>query len=94
MTHAQIVFPQYFDPIQEYAPAECIAAVQESVKAIDIALSMPEPVPSVLKGLFGLKGLENDDFADVLHSPFGAWQAKNWDPKGERTDSAATKQRR
>lgn len=71
VTHAQINFPQYFDPIQQYAPQECIAAIQSSVSVIDKVLDLPQPAPRLLKGLFGLSELEDDDFADVLQSPLG-----------------------
>lgn len=71
MTHAQINFPQYFDPIQEYAPQDCIAAIRSSVKLIDTILDLPGPGPATLKGLFGLEELENDDFAEVLQTPLG-----------------------
>lgn len=71
VTHAQVNFPQYFDPIQEYAPQDCIAAIRSSVKAIDSILDMPGPLPGLLKGLFGLAMLEDDDFADVIQSPLG-----------------------
>jgi hypothetical protein len=41
-------------------------------------------VPSLVKGLFGLEGLsDNADFGEVISSPLGLWQAKNWDPAGE-----------
>jgi len=32
---------------------------------------MSEPVPSIVKGLFGLGELEDDDFADTIASPLG-----------------------
>lgn len=81
VTHAQIDFPQYFDPIQQYGPPECIAAIESSVKAIDAILDLPGPAGKFLKRMFGLEELEDDDFADVLQSPLGAWQAQNWNPK-------------
>lgn len=94
VTHAQINFPQYFDPIQQYAPEECISTLQSTIKVIDTLLDLPEPVPTILKGLFGLEQLSDAaDFADVIQSPLGTlsmhetaalttgyWQAKNWDP--------------
>ena len=41
-------------------------------------------MPSLVKGLFGLEGLsDNADFGEVISSPLGLWQAKNWDPAGE-----------
>lgn len=81
VTHAQIDFPQYFDPIQEYADPDCISAIQTSVQVIDGLLSLPGPVNRAIKGLFGLAELEDDDFAEVLTFPFGAWQGQNWNPK-------------
>ncbi|WRT69169.1 uncharacterized protein IL334_006153 [Kwoniella shivajii] len=82
VTHAQIDFPQYYDPIQRYAPEECISILQKDIITIDHLLDQPEPVPKWLKGLFGLEELvSNEDFADVISGPLGYWQAKNWDPK-------------
>ncbi|KAK8843963.1 hypothetical protein IAR55_006755 [Kwoniella newhampshirensis] len=81
VTHAQVDFPQYFDPVQRYGPEECISALRSTIKAIDVILDMPAPLPTLLKSLFGLEQLEdNTDFADVLVTPTGYWQAKNWDP--------------
>ena len=72
VTHAQVSFPQYFDPIQEYADQKCISALQSAIRAIDILLDLPEPVPTGVKSLFGLEQLEdNSDFGDVLISPLG-----------------------
>jgi hypothetical protein len=83
VTHAQVVFPQYYDPIQTYGPEDCISEIQSAVIAIDAVLDMPTPISTILKGLFGLQELEHDDFADVVGSPLGNWQAKNWDPASE-----------
>ncbi|OCF56353.1 serine carboxypeptidase [Kwoniella mangroviensis CBS 10435] len=82
VTHAQINFPQYYDPIQRYAPENCINTLQAAIELIDHLLDQPEPIPRYLKGLFGLEELlSNEDFADVISGPLGYWQAKNWDPK-------------
>jgi hypothetical protein len=55
-----------------------------AVETIDKLLDLPEPVPSFVKGLFGLEGLsDHADFGDIISSPLGYWQAKNWDPAGE-----------
>ncbi|WWD21383.1 hypothetical protein CI109_105868 [Kwoniella shandongensis] len=81
VTHAQVSYPEYFDPIQRYGPEECISAIQSSIKTIDMLLDLPAPVPQLLKSLFGLGELESDtDFVEVLSSPTGYWQGKNWDP--------------
>lgn len=34
-------------------------------------MDQPGPLPSILKDLFGLKDLEDEDFADVIQSPLG-----------------------
>ncbi|WVQ63792.1 uncharacterized protein L199_001946 [Kwoniella botswanensis] len=82
VTHSQINFPQYYDPIQRYAPENCINTLQAAIELIDHLLDQPEPIPRYLKGLFGLEELlSNEDFADVISGPLGYWQAKNWDPK-------------
>lgn len=84
VTHAQIDFPQYYDPIQEYGPRECISTLQRAIIFIDNILDHPRATgfPQLLKRLFGLGALEDDDFADVISSPLGYWQEKNWDPAG------------
>lgn len=72
VTHAQVNFPEYHDPIQQYGPEDCISALQSAVKTIDTLLDLPHPVPSVLKGMFGLEHLKDDaDFAEVISSPLG-----------------------
>jgi hypothetical protein len=51
-------------------------------------------VPSLVKGLFGLEGLsDNADFGEVISSPLGLWQAKNWDPAGESLSSPEGRRR-
>ncbi|RXK38184.1 hypothetical protein M231_04558 [Tremella mesenterica] len=81
VTHAQVDFHQYYDPIKHYASSDCIAAVRSSIKIIDQLLYYPEPVPTDLKAMFGLDLLgDAADFADVLQSPLGNWQSQNWDP--------------
>ena len=84
MTHAQVNFPQYHDAIIKYGPEKCIDTLLQAVETIDKLLDLPEPMPSLVKGLFGLEGLsDNADFGEVISNPLGLWQAKNWDPAGE-----------
>lgn len=63
---------EYFDPIQKYADQKCIATLQGAIRAIDALLDLPHPVPTLLKGLFGVAELENDDFGNLLQSPLGS----------------------
>lgn len=84
VTHAQVNFPQYHDAIIKYGPEKCIDTLLQAIESIDKLLDLPEPIPSLVKGLFGLEGLsDNADFGEVISSPLGYWQAKNWDPAGE-----------
>ena len=88
MTHAQVNFPQYHDAIIKYGPEKCIDTLLSTVQAIDKLLDLPEPVPTLVKGLFGLEGLKDHaDFGEVISGPLGYWQAKNWDPAGESSSS-------
>lgn len=72
VTHAQVEFHEYFDPIQQYGDPECISTLQQAVEAIDVILDLPGPAAGILKGMFGLQGLADDDFGDVLQMPIGA----------------------
>ena len=82
-------FPQYHDPIIKYGPEKCIDTLLSAIESIDKLLDLPEPVPSLVKGVFGLEGLsDNADFGEVISSPLGLWQAKNWDPAGESCSSS------
>jgi hypothetical protein len=82
VTHAQIVFPEYFDPIQKYGPPECISAIQSAVQSIDTLLSLPAPIPQAVKSLFGLGELKDDaDFAEVLTIPIGTCPCFQWEKR-------------
>ncbi|WVQ81073.1 hypothetical protein IAT38_003195 [Cryptococcus sp. DSM 104549] len=81
VTHAEIDFHNYYRPIMRYGPQPCLSVLEDAVEYIDTILDHPAPFPKLLKGLFGLSELASDqDFADVISSPLGYWQAQNWDP--------------
>ena len=81
VTHSQIEFSEYFEPIQKYGPVECISNIADAVQAIDKILDIGGPAARALRSLFGLGDLSDDtDFVDVVQSPLGFWQAQNWDP--------------
>lgn len=64
----------------KYGPPECISALQSAITTIDAILSLPEPIPTGLKNLFGLGDLKNHaDFADVLAVPLGTSDLWNRD---------------
>ncbi|KAL5501476.1 MGSCP1 [Sanghuangporus vaninii] len=82
VTHAALELWEYMDVIRRAADPGCSRRLETSINVIDnILLNVPR-LRRPLKALFGLAGLEHDDdFADVLSSPLGSWQAKNWDPE-------------
>ena len=82
VTHADITNWQYMEVIRRSAPEACARHLENSIQTIDAILSRGGFPARALKALFGLSGLEHDDdFASVLSSPLGYWQAKCWDPK-------------
>lgn len=82
VTTAVLDFHDYYTPIMEHGPRECIehltnhTALIDSVLALNSSLLTPR-----LKGAFGLGGITSDaDFVNALAIPLGSWQARNWDP--------------
>jgi hypothetical protein len=74
VTHAQVDFPEYNDAIIKYAPVDCIDTLMSAISAIDHMLDMPEPMPKMLKGVFGLSDLKDHaDFGEVLSAPLGGY---------------------
>lgn len=75
VTHAQVSFPEYFEAIRQAAPEKCMRTLQGAVDAIDRGLEVAGGRwKRVVKGLFGLEGLERDaDFAEVRVSPVRGW---------------------
>lgn len=66
VTFATLENWEYAEIIRLAADPECSASLQTSVEAIDNVLSIPG-LKRVLKGLFGLAGLEHDDdFVSLL----------------------------
>ncbi|GHJ84782.1 hypothetical protein NliqN6_1184 [Naganishia liquefaciens] len=82
VTHAQISFPEYFEAIRQAGPKKCMRTLEQTVEAIDRGLEAAGGRwKGIIKGLFGLEGLKSDaDFAEVISSVLGSWQARNWDP--------------
>ncbi|GAA5977759.1 hypothetical protein JCM10908_005082 [Rhodotorula pacifica] len=75
-------FHDYYTPIMQHGPAECISLLQNHTELIDTLLELKTPfVTSRLKDAFGLGNVTSDaDFANALALPLGSWQARNWDP--------------
>lgn len=72
---------QYFQPIAEKAPQDCIAAQRTLIDVVDSILmdKNDTDLPSELKSVFGLENVTYlTDFANVLVNPLGYWQSLNW----------------
>ncbi|KAK0243912.1 serine carboxypeptidase S28-domain-containing protein [Armillaria nabsnona] len=80
VTHATIVYWEYWDTIRTAAEPKCSYHIQKSIETIDKLLSTKR-LSRPLKALFGLPDLQHDeDFVSLLETPLGYWQAKCWDP--------------
>lgn len=82
VTHASVVFWEYYEVIRLHAPTECVARIQRSIELVDRILQV-NLLRKPLKRLFGLEDLEHDeDFASVLEAPLGGWQGASCDLAG------------
>jgi hypothetical protein len=72
---------QYFEPIREFGPPDCIKNTQLLVDMLDkVLLGNSTSNVQALKSAFGLGNItDNRDFANQLTGVYG-WQSTNWDP--------------
>ncbi|KAJ9235482.1 hypothetical protein DTO169E5_6198 [Paecilomyces variotii] len=82
VTKAVYDYWEYFEPIRQFGPQDCIATTQKFVHILDNFLGKNDSTHvEEYKDLFGLGNLTYaNDFANLLSSPLGAWQNRNWDP--------------
>ncbi|KAI4128358.1 MAG: hypothetical protein LQ338_002760 [Usnochroma carphineum] len=81
VTEAIWDFWEYYEPVREYGPPDCISLQTKLINVADNILRNNTQYVSQLKSAFGLSGITyNDDFAQVLSYPIGGWQGRNWDP--------------
>lgn len=83
VTKAIIDYWEYFSPIAENGPSDCIATQRTLVDLMDRILvgKNHTDLPAKLKTAFGLQNVtHNDDFAQILVNGIYAWQSLNWDP--------------
>ena len=71
--HGQLNYPQWYDPIQLYAPQDCVASINNIVDKIDsLVASNQDSAISELKSIFGLSALTDiRDFAQTIAFPIG-----------------------
>ncbi|KAK6375701.1 hypothetical protein LTS17_007523 [Exophiala oligosperma] len=82
VTEAIYDFWQYYEPVREYAPSDCIENHVKLTNILDTVLKQNDTkTVTQLKAGFGLETLtHNDDFANVASYGIGGWQSRNWDP--------------
>ncbi|RMZ75164.1 hypothetical protein DV737_g5422, partial [Chaetothyriales sp. CBS 132003] len=73
---------QYYEPVREYGPPDCIANQQKLINVVDnIFKKNDSATREKLKASFGLLDLTyDDDFANLISYGIGNFQSKNWDP--------------
>lgn len=79
-----------YDPIQKYAPQDCVGSINGLIPKIDHVFKHGNASQvHKMKALFGLESLtDNRDFAQTIAFPLGGpmnyptntWQELNWDP--------------
>ena len=80
VTHAEDDYWRYFDMIRLHQDRSCVSSINEAVKVVDLILDLPFSYPKdALKTLFGLQGLRDEDFADLITYPLAFIQSLNWD---------------
>ncbi|KAL1967017.1 hypothetical protein VTN77DRAFT_3541 [Rasamsonia byssochlamydoides] len=84
VTEAIYDYWEYYEPIRQFGPPDCIRTTQTLTHLLDNLLQSSRNDSSLIaeyKSLFGLQNLTyNDDFANLLSTPLGDWQNRNWDP--------------
>ena len=94
--HAQVDYPQWYDPIQLLAPQDCVTSINDIVDKIDsLVESKQDDAIEELKDIFGLSALEDiRDFAQTIAFPIGGpfyyptytFQEINWNPQRGHED--------
>lgn len=85
VTEAIVDYWQYYEPIRQFAPSDCIWSIETFMDIMDTILiehAKNETLKSHLKAVFGATSSDVDDefFAAALSSTLGAFQGRNWDP--------------
>ncbi|KAH2169588.1 hypothetical protein KXW37_003240 [Aspergillus fumigatus] len=85
VTEAIVDYWQYYEPIRQFAPSDCIWSIETFMDIVDTILiehAKNETLKSHLKAVFGATSSDVDDefFAAALSSTLGAFQGRNWDP--------------
>ncbi|KAJ8119937.1 hypothetical protein ONZ43_g3225 [Nemania bipapillata] len=86
--HVVVGYPEWYNPIQKYAPQECVNRINNIVDKFDALVAKKQTAAiKQFKALFGLEVLtDNRDFASAIADPIGnpgfylsnTWQELNW----------------
>ncbi|KAF1992428.1 extracelular serine carboxypeptidase-like protein [Aulographum hederae CBS 113979] len=89
-TKALLSYPEWYNPIQKYAPQDCVSSINGIIAKMDhLSNTGNRKAISQLKAIFGLEALtDNRDFAMTIAFPIGGpmnyptntWQELNWNP--------------
>lgn len=88
VTAAAVEYPEWYDPIQKFAPQDCVTSINDIVDKFDalVAANNSAAVQEA-KAIFGLEALtDNRDFAKTIAYPLGGpfdyptetWQELSW----------------
>lgn len=82
VTEAIYDYWQYYEPVRQYAPSDCVATQAKLINFMDNILQKNDSKEvQQLKSAFGLENMTySDDFAQVASGGIGYWQSNNWDP--------------
>ncbi|KAM5341533.1 hypothetical protein ACJ41O_014564 [Fusarium nematophilum] len=87
VTEAIVDYWEYYEAARLFAPGECASTTQKLTHVIDnILLGDDKNRSHTLKNAFGLDGLRDDDFANVLTRGISGLQSTNWDPEEDDAD--------
>ena len=83
MTEAIWDFWEYYEPVRQYGPPDCIKNTQLLTNVVDRILQKADAnLTLTLKAAFGLQDIVyDDDFANTISFGIGGWQGRNWDPE-------------
>ncbi|KAI0390310.1 extracelular serine carboxypeptidase-like protein [Xylariaceae sp. FL0594] len=86
--HVVVGYPEWYNPIQKYAPQDCVARINNIIDKFDALVARNNTVAiKKFKELFGLGSLtDHRDFASAIVDPIGnpgnylsnTWQELNW----------------
>ncbi|KAG0652531.1 putative extracellular serine carboxypeptidase [Hyphodiscus hymeniophilus] len=95
-TKAVLAYPVWYDPIQKFAPQDCVASINAIIEKMDtLVATKNQAAIQELKAIFGLEALSDiRDFAMTIaftlggpmNYPTSTWQELNWYPAYSAND--------